>query len=216
MLGKCAFVECPCEDGEDVAVAACSSCKPVHHMCSKNIHEGALNVRVCSNDCCVALGLKKPSSGPAPTSVALPVANNAKRNSTGANAKARAKAGVESARTMNVATPVRRSSPRRVSLDANTPNQDRAAQGPNPRPSPYQRRSPRLELLRETVPSHDPLIKLSVDVRLKDTVNQRLSSSGQIGTHRVQCDTWDEVKTKHPARVEAISYSDWNSTSMDS
>ncbi|KAE8970339.1 hypothetical protein PR002_g27147 [Phytophthora rubi] len=97
---------------------------------------------------------------------------------------------------MSPATSARRSSPRRVSLDANTPNQDRAAQGPDRRSSPYQRRSPRLELLREVVSSHDPLIKLSVDVRLKNTVNQRLSSSGRIGTHRVQCDTWDEVKTK--------------------
>jgi hypothetical protein len=40
------------------------------------------------------------------------------------------------------------------------------------------------------------LIKLSVEVRLKNTVNQRLSSSGRLGTHRVQCDTWDEVKNK--------------------
>ncbi|KAJ8527292.1 hypothetical protein ON010_g14970 [Phytophthora cinnamomi] len=104
---------------------------------------------------------------------------------------------------MSTATPVQRSSPRRVSLDANTPNQDQAAQITNRRFSPYQsrsphqvRRSPRLEQQREEVSSHDPLIKLSVDVRLKNAVNQRLSSAGRLGTHRIHCDTWDEVKTR--------------------
>ncbi|KAI9986941.1 hypothetical protein PInf_026018 [Phytophthora infestans] len=60
--------------------------------------------------------------------------------------------------------------------------------------SPYQRRSPRPEQQRETLSSHDPLIKLSVDVRLKNTVNQRLTSGLRMGTHAVQSDTWDEVK----------------------
>ncbi|KAJ8552254.1 hypothetical protein ON010_g10292 [Phytophthora cinnamomi] len=104
---------------------------------------------------------------------------------------------------MSTATPVQRSSPRRVSLDANTPNQDQAAQIIKRRFSPYQsrsphqvRRSPRLEQQREEVSSHNPLIKLSVDVRLKNTANQRLSSAGRLGTHRIHCDTWDEVKTR--------------------
>lgn len=60
--------------------------------------------------------------------------------------------------------------------------------------SPYQRRSPRLEQQRETLSSHDPLIELSIDVRLKNTVNQRLTSGLRMGTHAVQSDTWDEVK----------------------
>ncbi|ETL82538.1 hypothetical protein L917_17308, partial [Phytophthora nicotianae] len=97
---------------------------------------------------------------------------------------------------MSFATPAQCSSPRRVSLDGNTLNQDRAARGPSPRRSPYQRRSPRLEQQRVVISSHDPLIKLLVDVRWKNTVNQHLSSSGRMGTHRIQCDTWDEVKIK--------------------
>ncbi|ETI56492.1 hypothetical protein L917_00839 [Phytophthora nicotianae] len=114
---------------------------------------------------------------------------------------------------MSLTTPVRRSSPRRVSLEDNTPSHERVAQGPSPRPSqyqrrsprlqhqrevgssPYQRQSPRLEQQREALSSHDPLIKLSVDVRLKNAVNQRLTSGLRVGTHAVQSDTWDEVKT---------------------
>ncbi|KAK1929637.1 hypothetical protein P3T76_014854 [Phytophthora citrophthora] len=181
MLGKCAFVECPCEDEEDIAVAACSSCKkPEHHMCSNNIHEGELNTSPSATS---------SSSGD------LPVAVNSERNSTGVSTKTRSEVGVESEHTTRIATPVQLS-PRRVSLDADTPSQVRVAPGRYNRTSPYRRRSPRLDQLRETFTSHDPLIKFSVDVRLKKTVNQRLSSSGRMGTHRVQCDTWDELKIR--------------------
>ncbi|ETO86322.1 hypothetical protein F444_00138 [Phytophthora nicotianae P1976] len=41
MQGKCTLKQCPCGDDNDVAVAACTSCKkPVHHMCFTITYEG--------------------------------------------------------------------------------------------------------------------------------------------------------------------------------
>ncbi|ETM00669.1 hypothetical protein L917_02629 [Phytophthora nicotianae] len=60
MQGKCTLKQCPCGDDNDVAVAACTSCKkPVHHMCFTITYEGDLNVCVCSDACSTALGLKQ-------------------------------------------------------------------------------------------------------------------------------------------------------------
>ncbi|GMF40637.1 unnamed protein product [Phytophthora fragariaefolia] len=63
MLGRCAFTECLVGDDEEIDVEAWTSCtKPVHHMCSNTVHEGDLDVRMCSESCCVALGLTKQTS----------------------------------------------------------------------------------------------------------------------------------------------------------
>ncbi|KAJ0394993.1 hypothetical protein P43SY_001264 [Pythium insidiosum] len=114
---------------------------------------------------------------------------------------------------MNPVTPLRRASPRRSSPPQRTPERRGVSPLSRLQSSPYQRRSPRLEEQTRAqvviaqpqviadqpqalISSHDPLIKLTVDVRLKDTVNQRLTSSGRMGTHKIYADTWDDVKSK--------------------
>ncbi|KAE8969769.1 hypothetical protein PR003_g28221 [Phytophthora rubi] len=75
MRGKCAFADCLVGDDEELAVTACTSCKnPVHYMCSNAVHEGALDIRVCSHRCAEALGLtnQQSSSNAAPTSRVAP------------------------------------------------------------------------------------------------------------------------------------------------
>ncbi|KAG1701906.1 hypothetical protein DVH05_010397 [Phytophthora capsici] len=60
MRGKCSFSDCDFTEADDVDATKCSSCsKMVHHICSNAVYEGELSVRVCSQTCCVALGLKK-------------------------------------------------------------------------------------------------------------------------------------------------------------
>ncbi|KAF4033060.1 hypothetical protein GN244_ATG14943 [Phytophthora infestans] len=54
---------------------------------------------------------------------------------------------------MSLTTPVRRSSPRRVSLDDSNPSHERVALGPSPCPSPHQRRSPCLQQQQEVASS---------------------------------------------------------------
>ncbi|KAE8999568.1 hypothetical protein PR003_g8683 [Phytophthora rubi] len=97
MRGKCAFADCLVGDEEELAVAACTSCKnPVHHMCSNAVHEGALYIRVGSHRWADALGLtnQQSSSNAAPTSPVAPKQSGkgGKSGQTNTNTNANGKA----------------------------------------------------------------------------------------------------------------------------
>jgi hypothetical protein len=54
MRGPCAYIKCSVGAGEEVNVADCTVCrKSVHHMCSNELLDGELSVRVCSVVCAV-------------------------------------------------------------------------------------------------------------------------------------------------------------------
>ncbi|KAE8998182.1 hypothetical protein PR003_g1254 [Phytophthora rubi] len=96
MQSKCGFVACLVSDDEELDVASCTSCtKPVHHMRSNTIHEGGLDVRVCSHGCHDALELQKqPSKSEAvPASHAAP--NKRLRGHKGAQPKSKSSAKVK-------------------------------------------------------------------------------------------------------------------------
>ncbi|GMF53334.1 unnamed protein product [Phytophthora fragariaefolia] len=87
MLGRCAFTECLVGDDEEIDVAACISCtKPVHHMCSNTVH-GDWDVRVCSESCCVALGLAKQASAAFAASASKPPGAPKSKQQRGSNTK---------------------------------------------------------------------------------------------------------------------------------
>ncbi|KAH9159163.1 hypothetical protein LEN26_002483 [Aphanomyces euteiches] len=74
--------------------------------------------------------------------------------------------------------------------------------------TPTVRRSPRLVQLinrieDDTIPeestqpeirSHPTLIKLQIDLRFKETVNQRVNTAKILGKHTIQADSWGEIK----------------------
>jgi hypothetical protein len=66
MRGPCAHKDCFAGAEEELTAAPCSNCaKPVHHICSNDIHDGEISVRLCSVECAFAFAGKEGEAGAA-------------------------------------------------------------------------------------------------------------------------------------------------------